>query len=137
MTALLAVVVERKVPTRFEAAVLVLLCAGVSITVWEGLAGSATGIIFCHIGTVCASKCLVIMPDVPTLPCLNSWSVQVSNAAMMTLSGRMLSTRVDALRLTFYTAPVCCLVLLPFYHWREVRQPSLFYALLHGTVERV
>ncbi len=56
---------------------------------------------------------------------------------MMTMSGRMLSARVDALRLTFYTAPVCCLVLLPFYHWREVRQPSSSNALLHGTMERV
>lgn len=63
--------------------------------------------------------------------------MQVSNAAMMTMSGRMLSARVDALRLTFYTAPVCCLVLLPFYHWREVRQPSSSNALLHGTMERV
>ncbi len=68
MTALLAVVVERKVPTRFEAAVLVLLCAGVSMTVWEGLAGSATGIMLCHISTVCASNCPVGKPDVQQSP---------------------------------------------------------------------
>ena len=40
---------------------------------------------------------------------------------MMTISARVLSERVDALRLTFYTAPVSCLILLPFYHLREVR----------------
>ncbi|KAK9821748.1 hypothetical protein WJX81_002035 [Elliptochloris bilobata] len=99
MTALLAVVVESKVPTRFEAAALVVLCAGVMLTVWEGLAGSAVGILLCLAGTV-------------------------SNAAMMTMSGRVLSERVDALRLTFYTAPVSCLVLLPFYHWREAERLS-------------
>ena len=48
-------------------------------------------------------------------------ALQVSNAAMMTMSGRVLSERMDALRLTFYTAPVSCLILLPFYHWHEVR----------------
>ena len=48
-------------------------------------------------------------------------ALQVSNAAMMTMSGRVLSERLDALRLTFYTAPVSCLILLPFYHWHEVR----------------
>jgi len=52
MTALLAVAVERKVPTRREAAALLVLCGGVMLTVWEGLAGSAAGIALCLAGTV-------------------------------------------------------------------------------------
>ena len=52
MTALLAVMVEGKVPTRREAAALAVLCAGVMLTVWEGLAGSAAGILLCLAGTV-------------------------------------------------------------------------------------
>lgn len=52
MTALLAVAVERKVPTRREAAALLVLCAGVMLTVWEGLAGSAASIALCLAGTV-------------------------------------------------------------------------------------
>lgn len=45
----------------------------------------------------------------------------VSNAAMMTMSGKILSERLDVLRLTFYTAPVSCLCLLPFFKYKEVR----------------
>ncbi len=54
------------------------------------------GIVLCMAGTVC-------------------------NAAMMTTSGRVLSEKLDVLRLTFYTAPVSCLCLLPWYLWQEVR----------------
>jgi hypothetical protein len=45
----------------------------------------------------------------------------VSNALMMTMSGKILSERLDVLRLTFYTAPVSCLCLVPFYINKEVR----------------
>jgi hypothetical protein len=45
----------------------------------------------------------------------------LSNAAMMSTSGRVLSEKLDVVRLTFYTAPVSCLALLPFFLWREVR----------------
>ena len=47
----------------------------------------------------------------------------VCNAAMMTTSGRVLSEKLDVLRLTFYTAPVSCLCLLPWYLWQEVHCP--------------
>lgn len=43
-----------------------------------------------------------------------------SNAAMMSMSGRVLSEKLDVLRLTFYTSPISCLCLLPFYYLREV-----------------
>lgn len=45
----------------------------------------------------------------------------LSNAAMMSTSGRVLSEKLDVVRLTFYTAPVSCLALLPFFLCREVR----------------
>lgn len=44
----------------------------------------------------------------------------MSNALMMTMSGKILSERLDVLRLTFYTAPVSCLCLVPFYINKEV-----------------
>ena len=45
------------------------------------------------------------------------------SAAMMSMSGRVLSENVDALRLAFYTSPISCLCLLPFYYLREVHAP--------------
>jgi solute carrier family 35, member E4 len=45
----------------------------------------------------------------------------LSNAAMMSTSGRVLSEKLDVVRLTFYTAPVSCAALAPFFCWREVR----------------
>ena len=41
--------------------------------------------------------------------------------AMMTTSGRVLSEKMDVFRLSFYTAPVSCIALLPFVYLREVR----------------
>ena len=64
MTALLAVVVEGKVPSRFEAVALAVLCAGVMLTVWEGLAGSAAGVLLCLAGTVRPSIWPLHAPDV-------------------------------------------------------------------------
>lgn len=64
----------------------------------------------------------------------------VCNAVMMTMSGRVLSERLDVLRLTFYTAPVSCLCLLPFYSWQEVTligSPFLPTEGLHNNQSRV
>ena len=66
------------------------------IAVWEGsVNGSPPGIMLCIIGTVC-------------------------NAAMMSTSGRILSEKLDVLRLAFYTAPVSCIALFPFCYFHEV-----------------
>jgi drug/metabolite transporter (DMT)-like permease len=43
ITALLAIAVESKVPTRFEAAALGILVAGVMTAVWEGARGNVKG----------------------------------------------------------------------------------------------
>lgn len=96
-TCILAVVVENKIPTKGEATSLVILTLGVMLAVWEGtLQGSPRAILLCIGGTI-------------------------SNAAMMTTSGKVLSERVDALRLTFYTAPISLLALLPAFYLREVK----------------
>jgi hypothetical protein len=96
-TAALAVVVEHQVPSAGEAAGLVVLTAGVMLAVYEGSGAAGPFAVFlCVLGTVC-------------------------NAAMMTFSGKLLSEKIDVLRLAFYTAPVSLLVLLPFLWMREAR----------------
>jgi len=66
--------------------------AGAAIAVFEGVGerNSAAGLVLCSLGTV-------------------------SNGLMMSFSGRVMSEKVDALRLTFYTSPIACLILMPFY----------------------
>lgn len=39
---------------------------------------------------------------------------------MMSMTGKILSEKIDVLRLTFYTAPVSCALLLPTFYIREV-----------------
>ena len=43
----------------------------------------------------------------------------------MSTSGKVLSEKMDVFRLSFYTAPVSCLALMPFVYWREVRHSHL------------
>jgi len=96
ITCILAIVVEGKIPTEKEATALVILTVGVMIAVWQGtVAGKPHAILFCVVGTVC-------------------------NGAMMTFSGKLLSEKLDVVRLTFYTAPVSLLCLSPFMAWREL-----------------
>lgn len=49
---------------------------------------------------------------------------------MLSMAGLVLSEKLDVLQLTFYTAPVSCAMLLPFYLIREV-QELLTYIPLH------
>ena len=49
--------------------------------------------------------------------------MQISNAAMMCMTGRILGEKIDVLRLTFYTAPVSSACLLPVFCIREARHP--------------
>ena len=75
---------------------MLLLTAGVMLAVWEGTAtGTWEAILLCLTGTVC-------------------------NAAMMSTTGKLLSERIDVLRLTFYTAPVSSACLAPLFFVREV-----------------
>ena len=108
-TCVLAVAIEGKKPTQKEALSLLVLTFGVMIAVWEGtVAGSPRGVALCLAGTV-------------------------SNALMMTTSGKVLSERVDALRLTFYTAPVSLAALAPaFLASGEASRFANDYAPVHG-----
>ena len=66
------------------------------MAVFEGsVKGSTAGILLCGCGTVC-------------------------KAAMNCTSGRLLSEKMDVLRLASYTAPVSCAVLLPLFVAVEV-----------------
>jgi drug/metabolite transporter (DMT)-like permease len=108
-TCLLAIGIEGKTPSRGEAASLLILTAGVMLAVWDGaVAGSPRGIALCLAGTV-------------------------SNALMMTTSGKVLSEKVDVLRLTFYTAPVSMAALVPFFLSREYARFTREYMPAHGA----
>lgn len=52
VTAVLAIAIEKKVPTRFEGLGLLVLVSGVMLAVWEGAAGSPRGIMLCIAGRV-------------------------------------------------------------------------------------
>lgn len=106
-TCLLSMLFERRVPSREEAASLVVLTAGVMLAMWRNnAAGAPWAILLCLAGTIC-------------------------NAGMMSMSGRLLSEKVDVLQLTFYTAPVSFLTILPAFLYREVQNLSQIMSM-HG-----
>lgn len=110
VTCILAILVERKIPTQQEVTALVVLTVGVMIAVWQGtIAGKPHAILFCIMGTVC-------------------------NGAMMTFSGKLLSEKLDVVRLTFYTAPVSLLCLAPFMVWRELAAFRAYFAVNNANV---
>jgi drug/metabolite transporter (DMT)-like permease len=91
-----AVAIEREIPSPGEATGLVLLSGGVMLAIYDGTAaGSPYAIVCCVTGTIC-------------------------NAAMMSTSGRVLSERIDVLRLAFYTSPVALGILFPLFYIQEV-----------------
>lgn len=104
VTCILGITVENRIPTKAEATSLVVLTLGVMIAVWQGsLAGQPWAIVVCIIGTI-------------------------SNGAMMTFSGKVLAEKLDVVRLTFYTAPVSCMCLMPFYWTFEKRKFAVYFA---------
>lgn len=97
VTCILAIVVESRWPSQQEGTALLTLTGGVMLAVWQGtVSGKPYAIMFCITGTVC-------------------------NGAMMTFSGKLLSEKLDVVRLTFYTAPVSLCCLAPFF-WMYERQ---------------
>eukprot|EP00242_Pyramimonas_sp_CCMP2087_P007992 CAMPEP_0198197898 /NCGR_PEP_ID=MMETSP1445-20131203/1469_1 /TAXON_ID=36898 /ORGANISM="Pyramimonas sp., Strain CCMP2087" /LENGTH=279 /DNA_ID=CAMNT_0043867317 /DNA_START=233 /DNA_END=1069 /DNA_ORIENTATION=+ len=105
-TAVFAVFVENRFPTKLQAIGLAPISLGVMISVFEGTNDSSSdGIALCVMASI-------------------------SNALMMTISGRVLTQKLDAVRLTFYTAPVSVLVLFPlalYLEWGAFHQ----FMLLH------
>jgi drug/metabolite transporter (DMT)-like permease len=103
-TCLLAIAVEGHFPTRLEATALLLLCMGVMVAVWQGsVTGEPRAIFVCILGTMC-------------------------NAAMMTFTGKLMSEKLDVVRMTFYTAPISLVCLFPFFVWRELSQLASYYS---------
>jgi len=99
------VLVEGKYPTQQEFTALLVLTVGVMIAVWQGtITGKPYAIFFCIMGTIC-------------------------NGAMMTFSGKVLSEKLDVVRLTFYTAPISLSCLAPFLVMRELASFRVYYAL--------
>eukprot|EP00192_Tetraselmis_astigmatica_P025118 CAMPEP_0117698506 /NCGR_PEP_ID=MMETSP0804-20121206/29794_1 /TAXON_ID=1074897 /ORGANISM="Tetraselmis astigmatica, Strain CCMP880" /LENGTH=326 /DNA_ID=CAMNT_0005512819 /DNA_START=352 /DNA_END=1329 /DNA_ORIENTATION=- len=120
VVAVFAIFIERKVPTRMEMASLLLLTVGVMVAAYQGSkqGDSVRGVLICVASAV-------------------------SNAVMISTSGKVLSEKLDVLRLTFYTAPVTISALLPCYLAMEhtrlgkyMDQEGLFFApiLLIGCV---
>lgn len=106
VTCLLAILVESRYPSGQELAALITLTLGVMLAVWQGsVTGKPYAIIFCLVGTVC-------------------------NGAMMTFSGKVLSEKLDVVRLTFYTAPVSLVCLAPFF-WAYERESFYDYLPAH------
>lgn len=108
--AIAAVVIERRIPTLGESAGLLLLSGGAILALWDGtVVGSPYASFCCVTGTIC-------------------------HAAMLSFSGLLLSEHIDAVRLTFYTAPVSLALLLPIFLLQEVRY--LTYAQVLDSASR-
>ncbi|GFR41028.1 hypothetical protein Agub_g1460 [Astrephomene gubernaculifera] len=107
-TAIGAVVIEQRPPSRQEFLSLLVLVGGVSIAVFEGSSNKASflGVLLCIIGTMC-------------------------NGLAMSSIGRLLTEKMDVLRLTFYTAPMTLLVLVPFFNKLEADAFAKYSA--HGS----
>jgi hypothetical protein len=52
----------------------------------------------------------------------------VCHAIMMASSGKLLSEKVDVMRMTFYTSPVSCFVIFPFYLKMEAPNFHKYYS---------
>ncbi|PRW60834.1 Drug Metabolite transporter superfamily [Chlorella sorokiniana] len=108
VTCVLAIAVEGRYPSRPELTALLMLTFGVMLAVWQGtVTGKPYAIAFCLVGTVC-------------------------NGAMMTFSGKVLSEKLDVVRLTFYTAPVSLACLAPFF-WAYERDRFWAYLPAHSN----
>ena len=98
-----SIFIEGKNPTGTEFASLGVVFLGVAVSMWEGsdTRASLLGIGCCLLGTI-------------------------SNGLMMSSIGRLMSEKVDVLRLTFYTAPLTCFMLLPFYLHNEAHDFAVY-----------
>lgn len=92
---ILALIIEKKVLSLHEIFSISILSLGVMIAVWQGrVEGKIHGVVFCTLGTICS-------------------------AATTIFSCKLLSEKLDIVRLTFYTAPISLVCLLPFVVTRE------------------
>eukprot|EP00884_Botryococcus_braunii_P009675 jgi/Botrbrau1/18709/Bobra.0386s0035.1 len=96
MTVAMAFFIEGQQPTLSVVASLAVLSFGVAVCVWDNQAnGTLTAINLCILSTL-------------------------ANAACLSTSGKLLTEKVDVLRLTFYISPICAAFILPFTLYFEV-----------------
>ncbi|KAK9830940.1 hypothetical protein WJX81_008324 [Elliptochloris bilobata] len=97
MTVAMAYFIESQVPTSSVVASLVVLSTGVGICVWQGQAtGTMFSIVLCTLSTL-------------------------ANAACLSTSGKLLTEKIDVMRLTFYIAPITAFFILPLLLHVEAR----------------
>jgi len=89
LVAILAVCIEGKVPSKSEIVCLFVISVGVMLAVWEESRNAMLGIIL-------------------TLASTLMQSVQMS------MSGKVMSSKLDSFQMTFYTGPVAFIALAPF-----------------------
>jgi drug/metabolite transporter (DMT)-like permease len=121
VTALVSIGIENRKVTRKELISLVLLAAGVGISVYEatGTANTFQGIALCFFGT---STRPLPQPLVKSMAPSDPGAVPAAtlcHALTMASAGKMLTEKMDVVRLSFYTAPLSCFVVSPFYMQME------------------
>ena len=79
ITALLAIVIERQVPTKAETVGLVVLTSGVMLSVYEGSGGTSRGILICMAGQSALAK----PSHAHTRACIASHSVRLGRDACL------------------------------------------------------
>ncbi|KAI3431814.1 hypothetical protein D9Q98_010567 [Chlorella vulgaris] len=103
VASLMAMLIESKVPSSQEAASLLVISLGVMLAVWQGaLSGKPYAIAFCMAATIC-------------------------NGGFMTVSSKLMSEKLDVVRLGFYVAPVSLACLLPFFLMYELDAFSAYW----------
>eukprot|EP00955_Chlamydomonas_euryale_P111918 366097-Chlamydomonas_euryale.AAC.31 len=111
-----SVFIEQKPPSRDEFVALTVLVTGVGIAVWEGSVSgiSIWGTFLCICGCTCRRAGLALFSH-RFCRLLGT----ISNGLMMSSIGWLLSEKLDVIRLTFYTAPLTCIILVPFFSSME------------------
>ena len=89
LVAALGVCIEGKTPTCVECACLGVISMGVVLCVWEESKNATLGMLLTGISSL-------------------------MQAVQMSVSGRLMSGKLDSFQMTFYTGPVACASLVPF-----------------------
>ena len=120
-----------QVPTGFEVLSLVILTVGVVLSIWEGsVSGSTMGMSIAVASTFCGAAMLSLFWKGTASQqrrrhafwCCKQWH----GVDTWLLWIQVLKEDIDVIRLTFYTAPVSLIILVPFFLAKEL-QPLLAY----------
>jgi drug/metabolite transporter (DMT)-like permease len=102
---IIALIIEKKALSLHEILSISILSVGVMIAVWQGrVDGKFHGVVFCALGTICSATTTIF-------------------------SCKLLSEKLDVVRLTFYTAPISLVCLLPFVVRKEWVSFQAYYTV--------